>query len=243
MIRVLVISDNIEMVCYFKKLITDGVELKVEVDYAYSSANRSPEKLIEFGARSINLKCQETVAGIIERYKLVFSIHCKQIFPGNLVKNLRCINLHPGLNPFNRGWYPQVFSIINGLPVGATLHYMDEEVDHGGVIAQKETSINSWDTSLEVYNRVIELEKEILSEELAAIIAGNEKEIVNVDEGNYNSIADFKNLCEIDLSDVGTLKNHIDLLRALTHGNYKNAYYLDASGRKIFVSVKFEVEQ
>lgn len=242
MIKVLVVSDNIEMARYFKKVIADNPGLEVTVDYAYSSINSAPETLADFGALPLNLKCGNAVSEVVRKYRFVFSIHCKQIFPGDLVRKVRCINLHPGLNPFNRGWFPQVFSIINGLPIGATLHYMDEEVDHGAVIAQREASINSWDTSLDVYNRVIGLEKKILSEELVSILSGDEKETVSMDEGNYNSIADFKALCKINLSDVGTLRSHIDLLRALTHGDYKNAYYFEEDGKKVFVSIKLEVE-
>src|SRR5687768_5901648 len=75
---------------------------------------------------------------IIKAYDLVISLHCKQLFPAELVKAVRCINIHPGYNPYNRGWFPQVFSIINKLPAGATIHEIDEEIDHGKIIAQQQ---------------------------------------------------------------------------------------------------------
>ena len=49
----------------------------------------------------------------MRHYKVGISAHCKQIFPAKLVENVRCYNIHPGYNPYNRGWFPQVFSIIN----------------------------------------------------------------------------------------------------------------------------------
>ncbi|MCE9864029.1 hypothetical protein, partial [Aeromonas caviae] len=50
---------------------------------------------------------------LINEFDFGFSVHCKQIFPKQLVESIRCVNIHPGFNPHNRGWFPQVFSIIN----------------------------------------------------------------------------------------------------------------------------------
>ncbi len=94
------------------------------------------------------------------KYKLVISAHCKKIFPPKLVNSFRCINIHPGLNPYNRGYYPQAFSLINKLPVGATIHEIDEKLDHGPIIFQEEVVIESIDTSFSLYNKIIKKEIE-----------------------------------------------------------------------------------
>ena len=51
------------------------------------------------------------------------------MFPVDMVRNYRCINVHPGLNPYNRGWFPQTFSLVNHFPVGVTIHEMDAHLD------------------------------------------------------------------------------------------------------------------
>lgn len=122
-------------------------EHPLKVDFRYTSFGLNPQQMIEIGAEIINVKDEETKNKIISDYDLVFSLHCKQIFPKRLVENVCCINFHPGLNPYNRGWYPQAFSIINGLPDGSTIHLMDSEVDHGAIIAQKKVDIKVSDTS------------------------------------------------------------------------------------------------
>jgi methionyl-tRNA formyltransferase len=83
----------------------------------------------EISTKVYDLKKSNHIIEIIEKYQLVFSLHCKQIFPSELISNVKCINVHPGYNPLNRGWYPQVFSIIYDLPIGATIHEIDEVVD------------------------------------------------------------------------------------------------------------------
>ena len=116
------------------------------------------------------IRISKSVDELINNFDLIISCHCKQIFPGKLVNSIRCINIHPGLNPHNRGWYPQVFSIINKKPFGATIHEMDEEIDHGNIILQKEIKLHSWDTSLTAYNQVISAESELLRDSIEDII-------------------------------------------------------------------------
>lgn len=174
-------------------------------------------------------------------FDLGISTHCKQIFPERLVKEVRCINLHPGLNPFNRGWYPQVFSILNKKPAGATMHYMDEKIDHGDIIAQETAKVSSWDTSLSLYQKVLHLEYQLFKENINGVINRTDTAwSPNNSSGNYNSIQDFADLKQIDLASETTFGDVIDFLRAMTHPPYKNAYFLDDEGNKVFVSIKLD---
>ena len=66
------------------------------------------------------------------------------------------------LTPHNRGWFPQVFSLINGKPCGVTIHEIDEKLDHGDIIVQKEVVAEPWDTSLDVYNKILNTEVELI---------------------------------------------------------------------------------
>ena len=48
------------------------------------------------------------------------------------------INMHISYLPFNRGADPNFWSFIDGTPKGVTIHYLDEGVDTGDIIIQKE---------------------------------------------------------------------------------------------------------
>lgn len=163
-------------------------------------------------------------------FSLIISAHAKEIFPKSVVESCRCINIHPGLNPFNRGMFPHVFSIINGLPAGATIHEMDEYIDSGKIIVQSEVAIKDDDTSDTLYERIIEKEIELFDRYFDLIIHGK--------RGNLNTMKDYRDLCKLDLGSIGTLGQHINLLRALTHGDHKNAYFVDKDGEKVFVQIK-----
>lgn len=156
----------------------------------------------------------------LKDYDAIFSLHCHKIFPKWLVESVRCINVHPGYNPHNRGMFPHVWSIINGLPTGATIHLMDDKIDHGKIFVRWSVPVEIYDTSLTLYNKVTECELLMLEFALPHILDGTLMPFAPESEGNYNSLEDYKNMCEVDLS-----KHHetYNLLRALTHGDYKNA--------------------
>lgn len=185
-----------------------------------------------------NLKNNFDIDFIINNYELIFSIHCKQLFPIKLIQHIKCINVHPGYNPINRGWYPQVFSILNDLPVGATIHEIDEKLDHGPIIAREFVKKESFDTSLSLYNRIINKELDLLKKYTLDILNNNYEVVIPEIEGNLFLKKDFNNLLELNLDETASLKQLINKLRALTHGNFNNAYFVDNdSGKKIFVNI------
>lgn len=236
--RACVLTDNEYIFEEFQKLL-HASSIECEFEFYYSAVNtKFREKYLEEkNFKPIRLK--DMRENFFERYDVFFSLHSKQIFPDKLVNQYRCINIHPGLNPYNRGWYPQVFSILNQKPVGVTIHEMDTELDHGPIIAQKEVRIFNYDTSYDVYQRILKMEIAMLKEYLEVLILGTYKTIPMDSEGNINYKQDFEKICKLDLESQGTLKEHIDLLRATTFDGYKNAYFLDKEN-KIYVSIALE---
>lgn len=238
MIKVLVLTDNVYIFNKFLEIIERNVREDLKFTFCCSPSSRA--SFLNYKNVSV-LDIKEEYESVINNYNLVISCHCKKIFPKELVISTRCVNIHPGLNPYNRGWYPQVFAINNKMPHGATIHVMDEEIDHGDIIVQDEVVIHSYDTSLTVYEKVINLEVKLFEDNFFDIIDDKYVAKKMATEGNYNGISDFKELCKLDLNSHGTLKEHIDLLRSLTHGDYKNAYFIDNEGNKIMVSLNLEL--
>lgn len=80
---------------------------------------------------------------------LVISIACPQIVRENLL-NLPpegVINIHGALLPKYRGKLPSFWVLANGEDqTGVTVHYMNEELDDGPIIVQKEVPITPDDT-------------------------------------------------------------------------------------------------
>ena len=95
-----------------------------------------------------------------------------------------------------------------------------------------------FDTSESLYNKIILKEIELLEENLENIINNNYSSIIPETEGNLYLKKEFNNLLEINLNEKMECIQFINKLRALTHGNFNNAFFIDPeSGRKIYISV------
>lgn len=175
---------------------------------------------------------------LIGEYDLIISAHCKKIFDKKLVESTRIVNIHPGLNPYNRGMYPHIFSIMNGLPTGATIHEIDNKIDNGDIIVQKEVVIHMYENSKELHQRIMKVEMDLFESHFDEIIYGTYVKTKPHIEGNINYKKDFDKLCEINLGDVDTFERHINKLRAMTYDDYKNAYFYDEDGNKIYIKIE-----
>ncbi len=81
-----------------------------------------------------------------------------------------CINVHPSLLPKYRGSAPIQWAILNGdKKTGVTTMYLDEGMDAGDIILQKEVEIGEDETSGELWNRLSKIGAELLVETLEQI--------------------------------------------------------------------------
>lgn len=239
--RVCVVTDNLYIYEHFVELI-DRKPQKATFDFYYASWNKAFKVLFKDSEKMKPIKLKEQTDSFFNKYDLFISLHCKQLFPDKMVNEHMCINVHPGYNPYNRGWFPQVFGIINKKPIGVTIHKMDTELDHGPILYQKELELRAVDTSKDVYERILQTEMDLVEEHLDDILSGNYELHPMKEEGNLNTKCDYEAMLEIDLNKQATYGEVIDFLRAMTHEPYDNAYFYDKDGNKIFVTVKLKKE-
>lgn len=171
-------------------------------------------------------------------FDLILSAHCRQIIPSRIFQEIRTVNIHPGYNPYNRGWYPQVFAIIKNLPTGATIHEIDSSIDNGPIICREEVPIFETDTSFEVYNRILSKELELFSEYFDSILMNSYSKEDCKEEGFFFKKKDFEEMRKIDINKNQSIKETINLFRALSHGDNKNCYYLNENQERIYISIK-----
>lgn len=154
------------------------------------------------------------------------------------------INLHPSYLPYNRGSYPNVWSIVEGTPAGVTLHYIDEGIDTGDVIAQKKVPIEPTDTGESLYHR---LEKACVGLFKATWPALREGRVSSVRQpqgtGTYHRARDVQNIDEIDLNRTYLAKDLINIIRARTYSPYNGAYFRDPKNRRVFLRLSLYYEE
>src|ERR1044071_7135774 len=86
----------------------------------------------------------------------------------------RILNIHPSLLPAFPGLEAQQQAFAYGVRVsGCTVHFVDEELDHGAIIVQKTVPVMEEDDEHTLAARILEQEHIAYSEAIAAVLAGN----------------------------------------------------------------------
>lgn len=81
-----------------------------------------------------------------------------------------CINVHFSLLPLYRGAAPANWAIVNGeKKTGVTTMFIEEELDSGPILLQRETLIGETETTPELMQRFSEVGAELLSETLSQL--------------------------------------------------------------------------
>ena len=235
--NILIITDNLRITERFVREVIPLITRDINFEFACSPYSNI-EQVDGFKFRKIDLREVIVVDKLIKTKDLIISIHCKQLFPVKLIKKIKCINVHPGYNPVNRGWFPQVFAIINNYDIGATIHEIDDKLDNGNIICRSKVQKYTYDTSDTLYNRVVEEEIKILIENINSVVDNTYKTFKPEDKGNLFLKKDFDDLCFIDMAQQGTFREFYDRLRALSHSPHQNAYFLDEYNQKIFMKIE-----
>jgi phosphoribosylglycinamide formyltransferase-1 len=109
---------------------------------------------------SVDLVC---LAG----YMRVLSSQFLEAFPG------RILNVHPSLLPAFPGLNAQLQAIEHGVKwTGCTVHFVDETLDGGPIIAQKVVPVRDDDTEETLSARILEQEHKIYPQALAMVTSG-----------------------------------------------------------------------
>jgi phosphoribosylglycinamide formyltransferase 1 len=87
----------------------------------------------------------------------------------------RILNIHPSLLPAFPGLDPQKQALENGVKMsGCTVHFVDETVDGGPIVAQRTVPVVAGDTAESLAARILEQEHKLYPEAVAAVLSGTQ---------------------------------------------------------------------
>jgi methionyl-tRNA formyltransferase len=108
---------------------------------AVAKKYRIPYKVLK------SLRNTETLDELRSQYlDLIVSFSAPCIFPPTLLEIPKkgCLNLHCSLLPAYAGLLPSFWTMYNGEKEGgATVHYMDDKIDNGGILGQVKVNISN----------------------------------------------------------------------------------------------------
>jgi phosphoribosylglycinamide formyltransferase-1 len=86
----------------------------------------------------------------------------------------RILNIHPSLLPAFPGLEAQEQAFAYGVKVsGCTVHFVDEELDHGPIIVQKTVAVQDGDDEHSLAARILEQEHTAYTEAIKIVLGGN----------------------------------------------------------------------
>lgn len=155
------------------------------------------------------------------------------------------LNLHPGFLPYNRGWHTPSWAILEDTPIGATLHFMDKDIDTGDIVHQKQISVFPSDTAHSLYQRLKELEFEVFVETWPQLLSGTyTRKSQSSTSGTIHKKKDLfdADVQRIDLNAEVKAGQLLKQLRALTTNQINEAAYFEVNGKIYRVQVVIHEE-
>ena len=86
----------------------------------------------------------------------------------------RILNIHPSLLPAFPGLHAQQQAFDYGVRVaGCTVHFVDEQLDHGVIVAQRTIAVTEQDTSQTMADRLLAEEHTAYTEAIRLVLSGD----------------------------------------------------------------------
>jgi methionyl-tRNA formyltransferase len=123
----------------------------------------------------------------------------------------KAINLHISYLPFNRGADPNLWSLFEDTPKGVTIHYLDEGIDTGDIIVQKQVSFSKDDTLRMSYDKLQNEIQRLFRENWAKVRAGECDRKKQEGKGSYHRSNDKERLSDFLIAGWDT---PVEVLRA-----------------------------
>lgn len=131
------------------------------------------------------LKQIHSPAAVLASFGVILRNEVLEVFPQGI------LNIHPSLLPIYRGATPVQSAIISGdKETGVTIIKLDEEMDHGKILAQEKVMIRSNDTSESLMDTLFRKGATIVADKLPKYVSGD----IKLYEQNHNAATYTKRL-------------------------------------------------
>lgn len=137
-------------------------------------------------------ECFETEWCYAQHFDLAVSYTYRHILKKDQIDALNgnAVNLHNSYLPWNRGADPNIWSLIEDTPRGVTLHYMDEHLDKGNIIAQKFVTDSDDESFRSSYDNLDRAAKELFKEAFKYYSYWPDMRKAAIGRGSYHSVRD-----------------------------------------------------
>jgi methionyl-tRNA formyltransferase len=136
------------------------------------------------------------------------------------------LNTHPSLLPFNRGKHYNFWAIVEQVPFGVTLHFVDSGIDTGNIVAQSKIDYDWSDNGETLYYKAQVAMVELFCKIYPKIRTGKIESIPqNPDKGSFHLGSELDSACKINLDEYYRGRDLLNLLRARTFEGHPGCWF------------------
>lgn len=135
-------------------------------------------EVVAFGGHVDRASWERALADTVEEHAadVVVLAGFMRILSGEFLRRWpnRVLNTHPSLLPAFRGAHAVRDALAYGVKVtGATVHLVDEQVDHGPIVGQRAVAVEAGDTEATLHERIKAVEQQLLPACVALLCRGS----------------------------------------------------------------------
>ena len=183
-----------------------------------------------------NSLCEEETISALRSLNLDLGILAwwPYIIKENLIgiPRLGFLNFHPSYLPYNRGKHPNFWSLVEDVPFGVTLHYVNTGIDSGDIAYQSAIDKSWEDTGATLY---LKAQKEIVrlfKDSFAEIKKGNTpRKPQELTQGSFHRGKELEPASQVYLDRSYQARDLLNLVRARTFHPYPAAWFIENGQR------------
>jgi methionyl-tRNA formyltransferase len=142
----------------------------------------------------LNIHYSEIAVYDLSKYDLILSFGYRHIITPTVLATAKHqpINLHISLLPYNRGAHPNFWSHYDGTPSGVSIHLMDDGIDTGPILLQKQISFSlDQKTFRQRYNHLVDSVEKLFISNLSKILNFEIEAIQQIGIGSFHLKSDL----------------------------------------------------
>jgi|LauGreSuBDMM15SN_2_FD.fasta_scaffold05443_4 methionyl-tRNA formyltransferase len=159
-------------------------------------------------------KIEQSISGINSLLGFSWFPH---IFPKDFINIFErgILNLHNSYLPYNRGRHSTFWGIYYDTPFGASLHWVDSQIDHGNIVDQIQVSVPKFANASTIYglqlDACVKLAHDFIPKLLSELPAGQEQDS---DSGSHHYSKEIEQVTRFKSSDQVSWSEVVKLIRA-----------------------------
>ncbi|MFM7886225.1 MAG: formyltransferase family protein [Pseudanabaena sp.] len=138
------------------------------------------------------------------------------------------INTHPSLLPYNRGKHYNFWALVEQVPFGVSLHFVEEGIDNGDLVSQVPIYYDWEDNGESLYKKaqsaMIDLFKQSYPE-IRDLNINRQKQDLNA--GSFHFANEINKMSQICLDQTYKARDLLNLLRARTFSTHPACWFED----------------